>query len=172
MPTITFKARLFKPDATEKIGSGVLLTLPKDASEKLPSKGMVFVNGTINGFPFQSALEPDGKESHWFKVGVALRKGAKADVDDTVSLSIEPTKDWPKPKVPADLRKALDKDAKARTTWEDITPMARWDWIRWIGSGRLAETRTKHVLVACSKLRSGMRRPCCFNRTQCTLTDA
>lgn len=166
MMAIRFKAKLFK------LGSDILLTLPKEASRKLPSKGMTYVKGTINSFPFQTALEPDGKDSHWFKVDEALRKGAKADVGDTVTLEIEPTKDWPEPKIPEDFKKALSADPKAQTTWKDITPMARWDWIRWIGSGKQEETRKKHVLVACSKLRSGMRRPCCFNRTQCTLTDA
>ena len=62
--TIRFSAKLFRPKATEKIGSWTLLTLPKNASAKLPSRGMTMVEGTINGFRFQAALEPDGKGSH------------------------------------------------------------------------------------------------------------
>lgn len=171
-PTIHFDAKLFTPDPTEKIASGTMLTLPKTASAKLPSKGMTMVEGVINGFPFQAALEPDGKRSHWFKLDETLLKGAKAKAGDTVNIAIEPTKEWPEPKVPLDLKKALAKDAKANVTWIDITPMARWDWIRWIGATRNSETRQRHIEVACSKLRSGMRRPCCFNRTACTLTEA
>ena len=55
-----FEATLFEPDPTEKIGSGILLTLPKDVSSNLPSRGMILVKGTINGAPFQAVLEPDG----------------------------------------------------------------------------------------------------------------
>jgi hypothetical protein len=51
--TIRFSAKLFRPKATEKIGSWTLLTLPKSASAKLPSRGMTMVEGTINGFPFR-----------------------------------------------------------------------------------------------------------------------
>jgi Domain of unknown function (DUF1905) len=58
--TIRFSAKLFRPKATEKIGSWTLLTLPNNASAKLPSGGMTMVEGTINGFPFRAALEPNG----------------------------------------------------------------------------------------------------------------
>jgi hypothetical protein len=92
-----FEATLLTPDPTEKIGSGILLTLPKDVSANLPSRGMILVTGTINGAPFQAALEPDGQGSHWFKVSDAIRAAANADVGDTVTLEIEPTKDWPEP---------------------------------------------------------------------------
>lgn len=58
MSTISFNAKLFK------IGSWTLCRLPKSASAKLPSRGMTMVAGTINGFRFQAALEPDGIGSH------------------------------------------------------------------------------------------------------------
>lgn len=172
MSTIRFKATLFRSDATEKTGSDVLLTLPKSASEKLPSRGMTMVKGTINGFHFQAALEPDGKGSHWFKVNKTIREAARADVGDTLTLEIEPTKEWPEPKVPADLKNALAADPQAHTLWMDITPMARWDWIRWVSSAKQLETRSRRIENACAMLKAGKRRPCCFNRTQCTLTDA
>lgn len=172
MALINFEAKLFKPDASEKVGSGVLLSLPKSVSAKLPSRGMTMVKGTINDAPFKVHVEPDGKGSHWFKVNETLRKAAKADIGDMVTLEIEPTKEWPEPKIPTDLKNALDDNPKANATWKDITPMARWDWIRWIGTAKLEETRQRRVVVACSKLRSGMRRPCCFNRNECSLTDA
>jgi len=46
---VTCEATLFKPEPTEKIGSGILLMLPQDVSAKLPSRGMTVVKGTING---------------------------------------------------------------------------------------------------------------------------
>ena len=168
----TFEATLFQPDPTETIGSGILLTLPQEVSANLPTRGMALVKGTINGAPFQAVLEPDGKGSHWFKVSEAIREAAKADVGDTVTLEIEPTKDWPEPKVPTDLAQALAADPSAQALWLEITPMARWDWIRWIGATRNPQTRQRRVDVAIDKLTNGKRRPCCFDRNQCTLTDA
>jgi Bacteriocin-protection, YdeI or OmpD-Associated/Domain of unknown function (DUF1905) len=161
MSTIHFNAKLFK------IGSWTLLRLPESASAKLPSRGMTMVKGTINGSRFQAALEPDGKGSHWFKVDKTMLEAAGAEAGDTVTLAIEPTKEWPEPEVPADLKTALAHASQAHTLWMNITPMARWDWIRWIGSTKQTETRTRRIETACSKLKAGERRPCCFNRSLC-----
>lgn len=172
MSVIHCKAKLHKPDAADKIGSGILLTLPNSASAKLPSRGMTMVEGMMNGFRFFAALEPDGKGSHWFRVNKATLEGAKADVGDTVTLAIEPMKEWLEPKVPKDLSETLTTDSKAHAIWKDITPQARWDWIRWIGAAKQLKTRKRRIELACSKLGTGKRRPCCFDRTECTLTDA
>jgi len=125
------------------------------------------VEGTINGFRFQTALEPDGKGSHWFRFNKTMHEATGADAGDTVTLAIEPTKEWPEPKVPADLKNALAAAPKAHALWMDTTPNARWDWIRWIGSTKQPETRKRRIEVACSKLKAGERRPCCFNRNLC-----
>src|SRR6266568_2548913 len=104
---IRFRAKLFRPAATAKVGSWTFLTLPKDASAKLPSRGMTTVEGTINGFPFRATLEPDGQRSHWLRVNRKMREAAGADVGDVVTLEIAPSGEEPEPRVPADLRKAL-----------------------------------------------------------------
>src|SRR6478752_13804 len=104
MPSIRFETKLFK------IGSWTILELPRDDSAKLPSRGIVMVKGTINGVEFQTALEPDGRGSHWFKIDKTLREAINAKAGDSVSLAVEPTKDWLEPKVPADITKALAAD--------------------------------------------------------------
>lgn len=162
MATIRFKTMPLK------IGDWTILKLPKSVSAKLPSRGMALVEGTINGFRSKIVLEPDGKGSHWFVVDSSLRKTADIDAGDTVTIVVEPSKAWPEPDVPADLNKALASDQKANALWKDITPMARWDWLRWIRSTNNRETRSHRIEVALSKLRSGERRPCCFNRNLCT----
>jgi hypothetical protein len=60
--------------------------------------------------------------------------------------------------LPADLRKALAADAKALAAWEDITPLARNEWICWTISVKKDETRRQHVERVCSELKEGMRR--------------
>src|SRR5580698_1046648 len=64
--------------------------------------------------------------------------------------------------VPADLRKALVSDPAARATWEDITPLARNEWICWVLSVKKPEALRQHVERVCSELKEGMRRPCCW----------
>lgn len=162
MSTIRFEATLFN------IGSWTILRLPQEASAKLPSRGMTMVEGTINCFHFQAALEPDGKGSHWFRIDKTMREAARADAGDTVMLEVEPTKKWLEPEVPADVKKALSAVPQAYALWMKITPSARWDWIRWIRATKQPETRQHRIEVACSKLKDGERRPCCFNRNLCT----
>lgn len=154
-----------------KIGTVTLVVLPRDASAQLPSRGMTMVEGTINDYQFQAALEPDGRGSHWLIVDAAMRRATNAVAGDTVTLSIEPSVIWPDPEVPKDIRDALATDQQVQLLWLNITPMARWDWIRWIRATAQPETRAKRIEVACSKLRAGTRRPCCFNRTACTETN-
>jgi uncharacterized protein YdeI (YjbR/CyaY-like superfamily) len=64
--------------------------------------------------------------------------------------------------LPADFRKALLADAKALETWEDITPLARNEWICWILSAKKAETRVRRIEWGRSNLNEGKRRPCCW----------
>ena len=167
-PTISFEADLFK------INSWTILRLPEEASAKLPSRGMTMVSGTMNGVPFKTMLEPDGRyapgqqSSHWFSPDQKLLDDAGAAAGDSVEVSMESTKEWIEPEVPADLKKALSASPKAEALWKDITPLARWDWIRWIRAVKTPETRQKHIEVALDKLNKGMRRPCCFNRNLCS----
>lgn len=64
--------------------------------------------------------------------------------------------------LPADLRKALTYDSKARELWESLTPLARNEWICWITFVKKDETRKDHVKRTVSELKDGMRRPCCW----------
>ena len=163
---IRFKAKLFRPAESKKDGSWTFLILPKDASARLPSRGMTPIEGTINGFPFQAALEPDGQKSHWLKVDRKLGKNAGADAGDTVTLEIAPAGKDTEPEVPTDLRKALAAASpKARAAWSDITANARRDWIHWITSAKQEETRARRIKNACSMLAAGKRRVCCFDRS-------
>jgi uncharacterized protein YdeI (YjbR/CyaY-like superfamily) len=65
-------------------------------------------------------------------------------------------------KMPKDLRKAISSSSVVKATWEDITPLARNEWICWVISGKKTETRDIHIKKAISKLKGGMRRPCCW----------
>ena len=65
-------------------------------------------------------------------------------------------------KVPMDLRKALTADKAALAIWEDLTPLARNEWICWVTFVKKDETRKEHVKRTVSELKEGMRRPCCW----------
>ena len=64
--------------------------------------------------------------------------------------------------LPGDLERALRGDPEALATWEDITPLARNEWICWVESAKKLETRQKRINWGCENLRDGKRRPCCW----------
>ena len=64
--------------------------------------------------------------------------------------------------LPEDLAEALNLCPEALTTWADITPLARNEWICWIESAKKMETRRKRIDWGCSNLMEGKRRPCCW----------
>lgn len=64
--------------------------------------------------------------------------------------------------IPSDLRKALISDKSALALWEDITPLARNEWLCWIESAKHIETRDRRIDRVASELKQGMRRPCCW----------
>jgi len=143
--------------------------LPEEASEKLPSRGQVAIQGTINGHAFQTVLEPDGDFGHWMRIDEEQQQTAALSAGDAVTLEIEPLKDWPEPNVPEDFETALAAASqKIQDIWNDITPMARWEWVRWVNATRNPDTRKRRVEVSISKMKSGKRRPCCFNLAACT----
>ena len=163
---IRFTTTLHRPAGNDKGAGWTFLKLPTAASAKLPSRGQVTVDGTINGAAFQATLQPDGNGGHWLKIDEKLRKAAGAAVGDVVTLEIAPVTEEPEPAVPSDLQKALaSAPAKVFAAWSDITPAARRDFIHWITSGKKAETRVKRIATACDMLGTGKRRPCCFDRS-------
>ena len=64
--------------------------------------------------------------------------------------------------LPPDFKTALLSDKAALAVWEDITPLARNEWICWVTSAKKPETRNKRIDWGCSSLREGKRRPCCW----------
>ena len=64
--------------------------------------------------------------------------------------------------LPVDLKKLLLREPKSLATWQDITPLARNEWICWIESAKKIETRTHRIKWAGESLAAGKRRPCCW----------
>ena len=153
-----------------KVESRKVIKIPLSLSVELPSRGMVMVQGTMNGVSFQVPLEPDGKGSHWFELSDLLSEDVGVTVGQTVSLSIEPIGEWREPEIPDELMEAIIK-AGLINQWNSVTTKAKWDWLRWIRSTNNPVTRQKRIDVACSKLQKGDKRPCCFDRTRCTIPD-
>jgi len=78
-------------------------------------------------------------------------------------MNPRPAEEESEPRVPTELRKALAATPMAKAQWSDLTPIARRDFISWIGSAKQPETRRRRIERACVMLAAGKRRPCCFS---------
>ena len=165
MAKISFKAKV-----TEVEGL-LIVRLPKRASDRLPTRSLVVVEGSINGAPFAAPLEPDGKKGHWLHVDKPMERTAKLSAGSEVELAFVPADDWPEPDLPDDFLECVNGSPAARETWQKTTVKARWEWLRWVRSTKNPATRQKRIAVSRSKLESGMRRPCCFDASSCTVAE-
>ncbi len=64
--------------------------------------------------------------------------------------------------IPSDLALALNSSASAATAWEDITPLARNEFICWVEDAKRPATRERRIGRTVEELNEGMRRPCCW----------
>jgi predicted aconitase len=65
-------------------------------------------------------------------------------------------------KLPKDFAAAISSSSSVTKLWQDITPLARNEWICWIDEAKKTETRQRRIKVGLSKMTAGERRPCCW----------
>jgi uncharacterized protein YdeI (YjbR/CyaY-like superfamily) len=63
--------------------------------------------------------------------------------------------------IPSDMEKEI-KSLNLVSFWEDLTALARNEWICWITSAKKTETRQGRIQRMCENLKAGKRRPCCW----------
>ena len=64
--------------------------------------------------------------------------------------------------LPSDLAVALTQTVQYLDLWNDLTPLGRNEFICWITSAKLPETRTRRIKRTIEELTEGKRRPCCW----------
>ena len=59
--------------AVRAIDERLIIPLPQEASDALPSRGQVAVDAVLNDHELTTVVEPDGRRGHWLRVDDALR---------------------------------------------------------------------------------------------------
>jgi uncharacterized protein YdeI (YjbR/CyaY-like superfamily) len=65
-------------------------------------------------------------------------------------------------KLPEDLHNALIANPAALEAWNDITPLARNEFICWVEDAKQEMTRKRCIRRTQEELEEGQRRPCCW----------
>jgi len=64
--------------------------------------------------------------------------------------------------LPSDLHDELIASGTALDAWQDITPLARNEFICWVEDAKREATRERRIRRTREELEDGMRRPCCW----------
>jgi hypothetical protein len=133
------------------------MPVPFEVESVFGVKGRVAVSGTMNGFPFQNSLLPQGDGTHAMAVNKDLQAGANARAGDTVHIVLE--RDTAKRDValPVELEDALGRDATASAAFAEMAPSCRKEYADWIGSAKKPETRASRVVKALALIREKRR---------------
>ena len=147
-----------------------IICIPKEVSQHFTSRGLVIGKVTTSSNSIVLPFEPDGYGSHWFDCSkLLLNNTNKTDVKP-IEVEIDTAVPWFAPEVPEDFLDEI-KRSDLLITWETITVKAKWEWIRWVRSTQQAKTRATRISAACDKLAKGMKRPCCFDQTRCSIPE-
>lgn len=65
-------------------------------------------------------------------------------------------------RMPSDLQLVLNKHKDVHALWENLTPLARNEWICWVTIVKKKETRQEHLERLQEDLKKGKKRPCCW----------
>jgi hypothetical protein len=140
-----FKARL---TARGPAGAWTFLEIPFNVEQAFGSKARVAVSGTINGFPFQNSLMPNGDGTHSMMVNKALQAGAKTSAGQTVSVSLEVDRSERVVSIPTELKTALAANKKAAAAFEALSYSHRKEFAEWVADAKLEATRISRATKA------------------------
>lgn len=132
------------------------IKIPASVSAKIPT-GKIAVDGTLNGFPFQSFVQKSV-----LAVSDSTYKSAGIKDGEVVPVEIVRIDGDSEFRIPAGLKKAFAGAPRAFDQWNSVTPIARRDWIFWISTAKKIETRANRIEKAIDMLSSGKKRVCCF----------
>ncbi|QRQ78732.1 YdeI/OmpD-associated family protein [Glutamicibacter protophormiae] len=145
-----------------------IVVFDQESSDRLPSRGQVAVELVFAGKTSTVVLDPDGRRGHWLSIDGSGPVDIEAESGSSLTFTAQLSDSWPETEVPMDLSAALKGTPELDGTWAGLTPMARWEWVRWVGATKNPQTRQRRVEVSISKLLDGKRRPCCFDLSSCT----
>lgn len=157
-----------------QIGNMAIIRIPKDVSEQFSSRGLVLAQVKHKDKIIVLPLEPDGYGGHWLDgsdlIFNNMGKDSGLTYDLPLEFEIDTDVEWPRPELPEDFRLILEEHGLLET-WTGLTVKAQWEWLRWVRSTANSDTRMKRLNTACDKLMKGMKRPCCYDQTRCSVPE-
>jgi hypothetical protein len=162
------KSSIFKPGdgpfkfKTKLLGvpgsRGAAVTPPFDVPTIFGSK-RVPIRGTVNKFPFRSALCNMGGD-YFFVVNKAMREGGKCEAGDIANIVIQRDRAERKVEVPAYLKRVIATNKAAQKTWDSLSFTHQKEWVRAIEEAKRDETKKSRIEKMMAAMKAGKRVGC------------
>jgi hypothetical protein len=133
------------------------ISVPFSVEKTFGTRARLSVKGTMNGFPFQNSLMPEGDGTHAMAVSKELQAGARARAGDTVTVVMEPDMGPRSIEVPAELRTALAGARVAKAAFDALAYSHQREYVSWVAGAKKPETRERRAAQAIEMLTTGKR---------------
>jgi Bacteriocin-protection, YdeI or OmpD-Associated/Domain of unknown function (DUF1905) len=118
---------------------------PRSKNPRQLKPKYVPVVAIVNGRSARVTLMPAGGGRYRIQLNTALRKAARADVGDVVSIELRLDRASREEPVPADLRLALKENPAAREAFDELPTGHRRHFIKWFDSAKGTDTRIRRL---------------------------
>jgi len=145
-------------DVPAEIADALIAQLPGDKCKPARRRGKsgsknpmqvkpryVPVVAAVNGCSARVTLMPAGGGRFRIQLNTALRKAARADVGDVVSVELRLDRASREEPVPPELRLALKENPAAREAFDELTMGHRRHFIKWFASAKGPDTRIRRL---------------------------
>lgn len=145
-----FRARLESPRGR---ATWTACPIPFDVVEAYGARGHVRVRGKINDLPFRTTLVQGGPGAHYIVVHRDLRDRLGVARGDVVLVEMQLDPRQRRVPIPADLRRALSRDARAKGKFTGLPPSHQQRYVDYIAEARRPETRRRRIQESLLRLR-------------------
>lgn len=136
-------------EAIHEALKSTVVFLPEAIIKKLPA-GRIRTKGTMNGTPFDLAVQYKKDGGRYFVVGGILRRAAGLKEGDRVTVVFHLT-DPNKLVIPEELEAVLEQDDEARKVWDTFTLGYQRSLVYYITSVKNSDSRIKRALEIAGK---------------------
>ncbi len=130
------------------------IVLPEKTLQELNQPKRVRIEGTINGTPFNLAIQHIKDGRRFLMVGNTLRKEAKLKAGDKVEV-IFTLADPDEIKLPEELTEVMEQDPEGKAVFSKFTPGLQRSLAHYVTSAKQVDTRIKRALELMDKAKSG-----------------
>jgi hypothetical protein len=150
------KKHSFRAIIQDAHGGGAFVQIPFDVEQAFGSKRPK-VKATIGGEPYRGTLVRMGTDYHILGILKEIRQKVGKNIGDEVDVVVEPDTDPRVVEIPAELRMALSKDAKAQAAFEKLAYSHQREYVKSISGAKKPETRARRVVQAIERLKQAKK---------------